>query len=98
MREMEELRDRTLQLAKVSVPSLVRCRNRRPYKGLVLLSVNLNGYSWIRQGQPTPVLLPGKSRGQRSLVGCGSWGGTESDMTERLHFLHFNLNSSRTRM
>ena len=24
--------------------------------------------------EPTPVLLPGKSRGRRSLVGCGSWG------------------------
>ena len=26
-----------------------------------------------RQGQPTPVLLPGKSHGQRSLVGCSPW-------------------------
>ena len=29
---------------------------------------------WRRQWQPTPVLLPGKSRGQRSLVGCSPWG------------------------
>ena len=36
-----------------------------------------------RQWHPTPVLLPGKSHGQRSLEGCGRWG---SDMTERLHF------------
>ena len=35
-----------------------------------------------RQWQPTPVLLPGKSQGWRSLVGCRLWGGTESDMTE----------------
>ena len=35
---------------------------------------------------PTPVLLPGKSHGQRSLVGCSPWGLKESDMTERLHF------------
>ena len=35
---------------------------------------------------PTPVLLPGKSHGQRSLVGCSPWGRKESDMTERLHF------------
>ena len=35
---------------------------------------------------PTPVLLPGKSHGQRSLVGCSPWGCRESDMTERLHF------------
>ena len=39
---------------------------------------------------PTPVLLPGKSHGQRSLVGCSSWGREESDMTERLHF-NFSL-------
>ena len=31
---------------------------------------------------PTPVLLPGKSHGQRSLVGCHLWGRTESDTTE----------------
>ena len=43
-----------------------------------------------RQWHPTPVLLPGKSHGWRSLVGCGPWGRKESDMTERLHF-HFSL-------
>src|SRR5574337_1158246 len=43
-----------------------------------------------RQRQPTPVLLPGKSHGQRSLVGCSPWDREESDMTERLHF-HFSL-------
>ena len=41
-----------------------------------------------RQWHPTPVLLPGKSHGWRSLVGCSPWGREESDMTERLHF-HF---------
>ena len=35
-----------------------------------------------RKWQPTPVFLPGKSHGQRSLVGCCLWGRTESDMTE----------------
>ena len=30
--------------------------------------------------------LPGKSHGQRSLVGYSPWGHKESDMTERLHF------------
>ena len=40
-----------------------------------------------RQWHPTPVLLPGKSHGQRSLVGCSPWGHTESDTTERLHFI-----------
>ena len=41
---------------------------------------------WKRQWHPTPVLLPGKSRGRRSLVCCSPWGRTESDTTERLHF------------
>ena len=45
---------------------------------------------WRRQWQPTPVLLPGKSHGWRSLVGYSPWGCKESDMTERLHF-HFSL-------
>ena len=45
---------------------------------------------WRRQWQPTPALLPGKSHGWRSLVGCSPWGCEESDMTERLHF-HFSL-------
>ena len=44
----------------------------------------------LRQWQPIPVLLPGKSHGQRSLVGCSSWGHEESDMIERLPF-HFSL-------
>ena len=39
---------------------------------------------------PPPVLLPGKSHGRRSLVGCSPWGREESDTTERLHF-HFSL-------
>ena len=43
-----------------------------------------------RQWHPTPVLLPGKSHGQRSLVGCSPWGRWESGTTERLHF-HFSL-------
>ena len=42
--------------------------------------------AWRRQWHPTPVLLPGKSHGWRSLVGCSPWGLEESNMTERLHF------------
>ena len=45
---------------------------------------------WRRQWQPSPVLLPEKSHGQRSLVGCSPLGHEGSDMTERLHF-HFSL-------
>ena len=43
-----------------------------------------------RQWHPTPVLLPGKSHGWRSLVGCSPWGCEELDTTEQLHF-HFSL-------
>ena len=36
----------------------------------------------LRLWHPTPVLLPGKSHGWRSLVGCCLWGHTESDTTD----------------
>ena len=39
---------------------------------------------------PTPILLPGKSHGRRSLVACSQWRHEESDTTEQLHF-HFSL-------
>ena len=45
-------------------------------------------YCWRRKWQPTPVLLPGKFHGSRSLVGYSPWGHKESDTIERLHF-HF---------
>ena len=54
-------------------------------------------YKWAvrrRQWQPTPVLLPGKSHGWRSLVGSSLWGCEESDTTEQLHF-HFSLSCIR---
>ena len=40
--------------------------------------------------KPSPVPLPGKSHGWRSLVGCSPWGHEELDTNERLHF-HFSL-------
>ena len=39
---------------------------------------------WKRKWQPTPVFLPGKSHGQRSLADCSPWGCKESDTTECL--------------
>ena len=41
---------------------------------------------WRRKWQPTPVPLPGKSHGRRSVVGYSPWHHKESDTTERLHF------------
>ena len=51
--------------------------------------VGLEAHWRRRQWHPTPALLPRKSHGRRSLVGCSPWGRKESDTTERLHF-HFH--------
>ena len=40
---------------------------------------------WRKKWQPTPVFLPGKFHGQRSLVGYIPWGRKESDATECRH-------------
>ena len=40
---------------------------------------------WRRKWPPTPVFLPGKSHGRRSLAGYGPWGHRESDTTEWLN-------------
>ena len=62
----------------------------------ILLNPCLGNYEpyfasvWRGQWHPTPVLLPGKSHGWRSLVGCSPWGRWGSDTPERLHF-HFSL-------
>ena len=37
---------------------------------------------WRRKWQPTPVFLPGESRGWGSLVGCRLWGRTEPETTK----------------
>ena len=50
----------------------------------------LQGLCRRRQWHPTPVLLPGKSHGWRSLIGWSPWGLKELDTTEWLHF-HFSL-------
>ena len=39
---------------------------------------------WRRKRQPTPVFLPGESRGQRSLVGYSPWGCKQLDRTEQI--------------
>ena len=56
----------------------------------VLSTFKIQPRVWRRQWHPTPVLLPGKSHGQRSLVGCSPWGREELDTAERLHF-YFSL-------
>ena len=61
------------------------------------MSPALAGELFRRTWQPTPVFLPGKSHGQRSLVGYSPWGCKESDTTEQLStnamFLRFEQTS-----
>ena len=54
------------------------------YQGAQMFKEELK--DWRREWQPTPVLLPGKSHGLRSLVSYSPWGCKELDMTEQLHF------------
>ena len=58
---------------------------------VIIVITTVYGSFWRRQWHPTPFpLLPGKSHGRRSLVGCSPWGHEESNTTEQLHF-HFSL-------
>ena len=73
--------------------NLSQCRGQQSDCGASSLLQRFGGLCreyWRRRWHPTPVLLPGKSHGWRSLVGCSPWGRRKSDMTERLHF-HFSL-------
>ena len=54
---------------------------RWTFVGKVMFLI-FNMLSRRRQWHPTPVLLPGKTHGRRSLVGCGPWGHEESDTIE----------------
>ena len=55
---------------KLRTHSLEKCT----YKHTMIFFIEYYGVHWRRQWHPTPVLLPGKSHGQRSLVGCSPWG------------------------
>ena len=56
----------------------------------IVLGINIFLLYMPRQWHPTPILLPGKSHGWRSLVGCSPCGHWGWDTTEWLHF-HFSL-------
>ena len=64
---------------------------RRPRSRPMVIS---HSDGWRRKWQPTPVLLPGKSHGQRSLEGYSPWGHKESDTTERLNHHHPRVEST----
>ena len=55
---MEELRDRKLQLAKVSVPSLARCRNRGLTRGWFCLVLTLMVTVGEGRGNPLQYSCP----------------------------------------
>ena len=59
------------------------------FSGLTILktfSLRHSSKIWEILELPTPVLLPEKFHGRKSLVGCSPWGREESDTTEWLHF------------
>ena len=59
-----------------NLPANARRHGFDPWVGEIL---------WSRKWQPTPVFLPGKSHGQRSLEGCTLWSCKESDTTYQLY-------------
>ena len=66
----------------ISIPKKGNGKECSSYHTIAFISLA----SRRRQWHPTPVLLPGKSHGWRSLVGCSPWGCEEWDTTEQLHF------------
>ena len=81
------------ELSAVSLASIGRYwkySDSNRFKICVLWFTVIQMSNGRRQWQPTPIFLPGKFHGRRSLVGCSPWGHKESDTTERLHF-HFSL-------
>ena len=63
-----------------SVVKEFACQHRRPRR--CGFDPWVRKITWRRKWQPDPVFLPGKSHGQRSLVGYSPWGRKELDMTE----------------
>ena len=61
--------------------SACQCRRHRRHR----FDPRVGKIPWRRKWQPTPVFLPGKSHGQRSLVGYSPRGHKESSVAERTH-------------
>ena len=83
-------RERSCILGHMGNVTVEACNWLRGNIQRVTIWAGAGGSGRRRQWHPTPVLLPGKSHGRRSLVGYSPWGREESDMAERLHF-HFSL-------
>ena len=79
--------------------SIIWCDSNKIYwtkSGWIIFPLNISledlsrKIPWRGKWQPTPVLLPRKFHGWRSLVGYSPWSHKESDTTEQLHF-HFHF-------
>ena len=69
--------------SSVQSPSLVaQVVKRLPTMRKTWFNPWVRKISWRRKWRPTPVFLPEKSHGQRSLVGYSPWGHKELDRTE----------------
>ena len=90
---MNESESQELFIPFVVLQSISLLSVRKTYLGVSVSFIpHLHMPFELRAGcglQP-PVLLPGKSHGWRSLVGCSPWGCEELDMTEKLH-CHFSF-------
>ena len=87
---MKHLGIESLREWQFTVWNKIRRKKKNKQNSQVLFCVSCGKVFRRRRWHPTPVLLPGKSHGQRSLVGCGPWCRKELEMTERLPF-HFSL-------
>ena len=86
---------------KIKISEVLQCSQKRKKKIKILITYfcnvrdpglipELGRFPWRSKRQSTPVFLPGKSHGQRSLAGYSPWGHNESDTTEQLHFQFFH--------
>ena len=88
----------SMPFSQIILPSPSPTESKRLfYTSVSLLLSHIPGYHYHlskfhqrRQWHPTPVLLPRKSHGWRSLEACSPWGCWGLDMTKWLHF-HFSL-------
>ena len=87
---LENPRDGGAWWAAISGGAQSRTRLKRLRSSSSIYFIEAQRHFQRRRWHPTPVLLPGKSHGWRSLEGCSPWGPEESDTTARLHF-HFSL-------